>query len=267
MATKAKKFKGIESAFTVILLCAAVAVSVFIFILGDPANFANEDPVNGHPENMLGTIYKGGFIVPVLQTLFLTVIVLSVERAIVLMKAMGKGKTAKFVAAIKAKLAANDIKGAQELCDQQQGCVANVVTSVLVKYEQMEQDTRLTKEQKLAVIQQEVEEATALELPALNQNLPIIATLTTLGTLVGLLGTVMGMIKSFSALASDGAADSVALSAGISEALINTAFGIATGALAVISYNFFTSKIDNLTFAIDEIGFSIVGSYAATHEK
>ena len=146
MATKAKKFKGIESAFTVILLCAAVAVSVFIFILGDPANFANEDPVNGHPENLLGTIYKGGFIVPVLQTLFLTVIVLSVERAIVLMKAMGKGKTAKFVAAIKAKLAANDIKGAQELCDQQQGCVANVVTSVLVKYEQMEKDTRLNKE-------------------------------------------------------------------------------------------------------------------------
>ena len=264
MATKAKRFKGIESAFLVILLCAAVAVSVFIFILGDPANFANEDPVNGHPENMLGTIYKGGFIVPVLQTLFLTVIVLSVERAIVLMKAMGKGKTAKFVAA---KLANNDIAGAQALCDKQQGCVANVVTSVLVKYEQMEKDTRLTKEQKLAVIQQEVEEATALELPALNQNLPIIATLTTLGTLVGLLGTVMGMIKSFSALASDGAADSVALSAGISEALINTAFGIATGALAVISYNFFTSKIDNLTFAIDEIGFSIVGSYAATHEK
>ncbi|MBE6299963.1 MAG: MotA/TolQ/ExbB proton channel family protein [Bacteroidales bacterium] len=273
MATKAKRFKGIESAFLVILCCAVVAVCVFIFLLGDPANFTdvNGDGIGdsdlGHPENMLGTIFKGGFIVPVLQTLFLTVIVLSVERAIVLMKAMGKGKTAKFVAAIKEKLANNDIKGAQELCDKQQGCVANVVTSVLVKYEQMENDTRLTKEQKLAVIQQEVEEATALELPALNQNLPIIATLTTLGTLVGLLGTVMGMIKSFSALASDGAADSVALSAGISEALINTAFGIATGALAVISYNFFTSKIDNLTFAIDEIGFSIVGTYAATHEK
>ena len=103
-------------------------------------------------------------------------------------------------------------------------------------------------------------------MPALQQNLPIIATLTTLGTLVGLLGTVMGMIKSFSALASgDGAADSQALSTGISEALVNTATGIATGAFAVISYNYFSNKIDNLTYAIDEIGFCIVNAFNKTH--
>ena len=102
-------------------------------------------------------------------------------------------------------------------------------------------------------------------MPALQQNLPIVATLTTLGTLVGLLGTVIGMIKSFHALAASGAPDSTELSTGISEALINTAFGIATGAFAVISYNFYTNKIDNLTYAIDEIGFSIVQTFAATH--
>ena len=99
----------------------------------------------------------------------------------------------------------------------------------------------------------------------LQQNLPIVATLTALGTLVGLLGTVIGMIKSFQALSASGAPDSTELSTGISEALINTAFGIATGAFAVISYNFYTNKIDNLTYAIDEIGFSIVQSFAATH--
>ena len=102
-------------------------------------------------------------------------------------------------------------------------------------------------------------------MPSLQQNLPIIATMTTLGTLTGLLGTVMGMIKSFAALANAGAPDSVALSTGISEALINTAFGIATGALAVISYNFYTNKIDNITYAIDEIGFSIVATFEANH--
>ena len=92
--------------------------------------------------------------------------------------------------------------------------------------------------------------------------------MTTLGTLVGLLGTVLGMIRSFAALATaTGAPDSVALSTGISEALVNTAFGIATGACAVISYNFFTSKIDKITYAIDEVGFSIVQSYAANHSK
>ena len=73
-------------------------------------------------------------------------------------------------------------------------------------------------------------------MPSLQQNLPIVATMTTLGTLVGLLGTVLGMIKSFQALgAGGGSVDSMELSIGISEALVNTAFGIATGACAVIS--------------------------------
>lgn len=130
----------------------------------------------------------------------------------------------------------------------------------------MEANDTLTKEQKLAYIQKEVEEATALELPTLEQNLSVVATMTTLGTLTGLLGTVLGMIKAFAALANAGAPDSIALSTGISEALVNTAFGIGTGALAVISYNFFTSKIDKITYAIDEVGFSIVQTYAATHK-
>jgi len=96
-------------------------------------------------------------------------------------------------------------------------------------------------------------------------NLPIIATIVTLGTLTGLLGTVTGMIKSFAALAAGGGGDSLQLSTGISEALINTAFGILTGALAVISYNYFTNKIDKLTFSLDEVGFTIVQTFAATH--
>jgi biopolymer transport protein ExbB len=74
------------------------------------------------------------------------------------------------------------------------------------------------------------------------------------------------MIKSFQALgAGGGAVDSTELSVGISEALVNTAFGICTGAFAVISYNYYTNKIDNLTYAIDEIGFSIVQTFQATH--
>ena len=262
-----KTFRGIESAFLVIVACFIIALCIFHFILGNPANFMDNDPT-GHPlpGNMLGTIYKGGVIVPVLQTLLLTVLVLSVERAFALMKAKGKGSTTKFVENIKAALADGDIQKAQAICDKQQGSVASVVTSVLKKYAEMEANDTLTKEQKLTYIQKEVEEATALELPTLEQNLSVVATMTTLGTLTGLLGTVLGMIKAFAALANAGAPDSIALSTGISEALVNTAFGIGTGALAVISYNFFTSKIDKITYAIDEVGFSIVQTYAATHK-
>ena len=252
--------RGIKNAFLVICACAVVAVCLFIFVLGADSNFEN-----GHPINLLGTIYKGGFIVPILQTLFLTVIVLSVERWIALSSAKGSGSIPKFVANVKTALNANDIEKAKELCRKQIGTVAAIVYATLVKYDEMDKNTILSKEQKLATIQKEVEEATALEMPSLQQNLPIVATLTTLGTLVGLLGTVIGMIKSFQALSASGAPDSTELSTGISEALVNTAFGIATGAFAVISYNFYTNKIDHLTYAIDEVGFSIVQTFAATH--
>ncbi len=252
---------GIKNASWVILICAIVAVLLFIFWFGHEMHF-NED---GHPVDLWGTVYKGGFIVPILQTLFLTVIVISVERWFALSSAKGKGSIEKFVAAVKECLKKNDIAGAEALCKKQKGSVAAVVAASLVSYKEMDANTVLTKEQKIANIQKQVEEATALEMPALQQNLPIVATLTTLGTLVGLLGTVMGMIKSFQALAQSGAPDSTELSTGISEALINTAFGIATGAFAVISYNFYSNKIDTLTYAIDEIGFSIVQTFAATH--
>ncbi|MDD6228823.1 MAG: MotA/TolQ/ExbB proton channel family protein [Bacteroidales bacterium] len=262
---KISNVRGIRNAFLVILACAVAAVCIFLFGMGNPGNFEGNDPA-GHPINLAGTVYKGGFIVPILMTLLLTVIVLSIERWIAIRSASGKGNTTKFVADIKADLAAGKIDAAMQRCKTQKGSVASVVYNTLVKYKEMEANDTLSKEQKLTTLRNEVEEATALEMPGLSQNLPIVATLTTLGTLVGLLGTVMGMIKSFQALAASGSPDSTELSTGISEALVNTAFGICTGAFAVISYNFFTNKIDNLTYAIDEIGFSIVATYAATHK-
>ena len=227
----------------------------------------NNEP-NNHPlpGSFLGTIYKGGVVVPIIQTLLLTVIALSVERYLAIRSAFGRGSLVKFVANIKSTLAAGDMKKAQELCDKQGGSVANVVTSTLRKYADVENDATLSKDQKVLAIQKELEEATALELPMMEQNLPVIGTITTLGTLMGLLGTVIGMIRSFAALSAGGGTDSMALSQGISEALINTAFGILTGALAVISYNYYTNKIDKLTYSLDEVGFSIVQTFAASHK-
>ena len=262
---KISNVRGIRNAFLVIIACAIAAVCIFLFAMGAPSNFEGNDPA-GHPLNLAGTVYKGGFIVPILMTLLLTVIVLSIERWIAISSASGKGNTTKFVADIKADLAKNNIDAAMDRCKKQKGSVASVVYNTLVKYKEMDANTVLSKEQKLTTLRNAVEEATALEMPSLSQTLPIVATLTTLGTLVGLLGTVMGMIKSFQALAASGSPDSTELSTGISEALVNTAFGIATGAFAVISYNFYTNKIDNLTYAIDEIGFSIVATFAATHK-
>ncbi|MFZ4462843.1 MAG: MotA/TolQ/ExbB proton channel family protein [Bacteroidales bacterium] len=250
----------------VIPIAFVIALIVFKFIMGASDNFQGGNSENAAlPGNYFGTIYKGGIIVPILMTLLLTVITFIIERYIAINKAAGKGSISDFVHKIKQYLDKNNIDEAIAACNEQKGSVANVITSVLVKYKSLEKDTTQTKDQKLVSIQKEVEEATSLELPGLEQNLVILATITSLSTLVGLLGTVIGMIRAFAALANAGAPDSVKLAEGISEALINTAFGIGTAAVAMIFYSFFTTKIDKLTYSIDEAGYSIVNSYASNH--
>ena len=113
--TKKTQVVGIKNAGIVIICCLVIAVCIFQFLLGNPSNFMNNDP-NNHPLNMLGTIYKGGIIVPIIQTLLLTVLALSIERYFALRSAFGKGSLSKFVANIKDALAAGDMKKAQEIC-------------------------------------------------------------------------------------------------------------------------------------------------------
>ncbi|MCC8409407.1 MotA/TolQ/ExbB proton channel family protein [Mucilaginibacter sp. UR6-1] len=246
-------------------LCIVVAICIFIFVLGHPSHYKGGDPAN-EPEDVFGTVHKGGPIVPVIISFLLMVIVFSIERFIVIGKASGTGNVDSFVRKVQSFLNAGNIEAASAECDKQKGSVANVIKSGLKKYREIENDPSMDVEQKSLAIQKDIEEATALEMPMLEQNLTIIATLVSIGTLFGLLGTVVGMIGAFSELATSGAPNQAALSSHISEALINTALGIFTSALSIIMYNLFTSKIDKLTYAIDETGFSIVQTFASSHK-
>ena len=268
-ATKTANTKKSKFPFAglVIPLAFCAAVAVYFLVMGDSSHFLGGDnknaPLSG---DYFGTVFKGGFIVPLLMTLLLTVLTFVVERQITISRASGKGNVHDFVQKVKAYLAENNVEAAIEACDKQKGSVANVIRAVVVKYRILESDTTMVKDQKLTSLQKEIEEATSLELPSLEENLVILATITSLATLMGLLGTVLGMIRAFAAMANAGAPDSLALSTGISEALVNTAFGIGTSVMAVIFYSYFTTKIDKLTYSIDEAGFSIVQSYAANHK-
>lgn len=252
-------------------ICIIIGICIYKFIFGDRGNFidgADPDLHETLPKvgNYMGMAYKGGFIVPILLGMFLMVIVFSVERFIVISKATGKSGLDSFVKKIQALLNANNIEAAMAECDKQEGSVANVIKSGLKKYREMEVEPNMDTDQKCLAIQKDIEEATTLEMPMLEQNLTVIATLVSVGTLTGLLGTVTGMIKAFGGLANSGAPDQAALATGISEALINTATGIGTSTFAIIMYNILTSKIDKLTYAIDEAGFSIIQTYASTHK-
>ena len=244
----------------IIAACIFVGWLIWSQVMGDPSNFAGGDIEKGHPLNTLGQVYKGGFIVPVLLGMLLMVVVFSIERFFVISKAAGKGNLDKFMKAVQTSIKTGDIDGAIVSCDKQQGSVANAIKSALVKYQDVKKEG-FNSEEASEVIHKEIEEVTALELPMLEKNMTIISSLVSLGTLGGLLGTVSGMIKAFGALASAGTPDQAALAVGISEALINTATGISTSIAAIVAYNFFTSKIEDLTYSIDEAGTTIVNTY------
>jgi biopolymer transport protein ExbB len=273
----AKKKSGLNPGVVIPVLI-LVGIAIYLFILGNPSHFKHLDGVSGasvafsdvdgvkiHPNDgdYFGMVYKGGFIVPILITFLITVIVFAFERSAILKRASGKGNLEAFVLKTRSLLNKNQIDEALAECDNQEGSVGNVVKEGLVTYKALQKETVLTKEQKMVALDKAIEEATTLEMPMLEKNMMILSTLGTVATLVALLGTVIGMIKAFSALGSGGGTpDAAALSQGISEALINTALGIGTSAIAIILYNFFTSKIDGLTYKIDEISMSIQQTFA-----
>ena len=247
-----------------IIIIFIIAWGLFLFVLGNPANFEGGDP-NNHPlpGNYLGVVYKGGYIVPILMSFFLMVITFAIERYFTIRSAHGRGSIPAFVQKIKAYLEYDNLDEALKECDRQRGSIGNVIKSALLRMDQMRREPDLTQDQKVLAIEKDLEDAISLEMPMLNRNLPVLATLASISTLFGLLGTVIGMIRAFAALAIAGSPDSTALANGISEALINTALGIAGSAFAIIFYNYFTNKIDTLRYSIDEVGLAIINTFKA----
>jgi biopolymer transport protein ExbB len=254
------------------IICIVAGYCIWRFLMGNPDGFRQPGsgafwPEHKGPKDAFHRIYEGGIIVPLLIGMFLMVVTFSIERLLTIRKALGKGSIAEFIRRVQYHLANRNVDAALTECDKQRGSVANVMKAGLRRYKEMINNTELDTEQKVISIQKEVEEATALELPMLSKNLVFLSTITSVGTLIALLGTVIGMIKSFSALGEEGGAGAAGeLAVGISEALYNTALGIGTSSVALIMYNVFTTKIDSITYGIDESGFTLTQSFASLYK-
>ncbi len=248
--------------FSAILIVVALIASALIYFLvfGNPANF--KDPTKSSPANLLGSAYLGGVVLIALMTVSIMVITYAIERGLSLGKAKGKGDVSVFLKNVQNTLRDGDLEGAIAVCDKQKGSIANVIRQGLVAYQVATVDKTLNEEQKLAEVRTAIEEAMGLELPLLNKNMSALATLASISVLIGLFGTVTGMIKSFSALATAGTPNAAELSAGISEALFNTAFGLFGAVIGTIFYNFFLTMIGNLTYMMDEATYNILAVLA-----
>jgi biopolymer transport protein ExbB len=242
---------------TVIVTTAIIAIIIYLFILGNPGNFRNGE-LRTVPDNLLGTVYTGGIVVPFLITLTLMDITLIFERLFSLRKASGKQSITSFLKSVQNHLMSGKIDEAIKSCDQQRGSAANIIRTGLERYKQVVQDKKLDSDKKMAETQRAIEEATSLETPLLERNLIALSTIASIATMAGLLGTTVGMIRAFTALAKAGAPDAIQLSIGISEALINTALGLVAAIIGIIAYNFFVTKVDNFTYMIDEASYNVV---------
>ena len=255
------------------VVCVIAGYIIWRFILGSASNFTRPAtgafwPSHEGPKTALSKMYLGGIIVPILIGCFLTVLTFVIERFLTISKANGTGNNADFIRKIQYHLANKNVDAAIAECDKQKGSVGNVMKAGLHRYKEMISNSELSTDQKVLAIQKEVEEATSLELPMLEKNLVFLSTIASVATLMGLLGTVLGMIRSFSALGEgEGGGDAASkLSVGISEALYNTALGIGTSAISIIFYNIFTTKIDGITYGIDESGFTLTQSFASLYK-
>jgi biopolymer transport protein ExbB len=275
-SVQAKKSSNIISLLAPVL-CVIAGYFIWRLVLGNPANFGVPNvpgdegwfwPGRHDPKSALSKMYLGGIIVPILIGTFLTMLTFVIERFMTISKANGTGNNADFIRKVQYQLANKNVDAALAECDKQKGSVGNVMKAGLHRYKEMISNTELSTDQKVMAIQKEVEEATSLELPMLEKNLVFLSTIASLATLIGLLGTVVGMIRAFGTLGSDsgGSASAQALSVGISEALYNTALGIGTSAFAIMFYNIFTTKIDGITYGIDESGFTLTQTFASLYK-
>src|SRR5262245_33979197 len=202
-------------------------------------------------------IRLGGPLIIGLMMMSMISITFILERTFTLRRAQGSGDVAVFARNLRVALEEGNITEAVEVCRKQGGSLANVVGAGLERY-LYASTNGATPQARLAETKKAIQEANALETPLLERNLNALATIASIATLTGLLGTTIGMIRSFQAMSHAGAPDAIALALGISEALINTAGGLSLAITSILAYNFFTAKVDGFNYMIDETSHEIV---------
>jgi biopolymer transport protein ExbB len=198
----------------------------------------------------------GPLLVLGLTCLFL-VLTFCVERFVVLWRAGGRGSVSSFVRRLKNALQGGELGEAIESCKRQGGSLGNVVGAGLERYRKLTAQGR-GRDEVLAETRRALIEASSLETPHLEHNLSALSTLASSATLIGLLGTTIGMIRSFQAMSRAGAPDATQLALGISEALVNTALGLVTAILGTWLFNYFSTRVDRFNGRMEEAAYEVL---------
>jgi biopolymer transport protein ExbB len=202
-------------------------------------------------------VRQGGPLLVVGLTFFFLTLTFAVERFIVLWRAGGRGNIYSFIKNLKQTVHAGDLSKAVAACKKQGGSLANVVGAGLETH-QRQTSRALTQKDIMDETRRSLQEASALESPNLEKNLNSLSTIASIATMLGLLGTTIGMIRAFNAMSHAGAPDATQLALGISEALVNTALGLTTAIVATVLYNYFTTQVDLFNNRVEETSYEIL---------
>ena len=236
-----------------ITLNAIVALVIGLFLFYGVFRLS-DDPV-------VHSIYMGGPLVVILIMMFIMLLIFVGERYLSLYRvAKGQSSVQVFFKKLVLLLQGNDFDGAIAACDKQRGTTANVLRAGIERYREVKDNSTYNAEKRIQLTQAAIEEANALEGPLLERNLIALSTIASIATMVGLLGTTVGMIRAFAATGNveGGVIDATQLAVGISEALINTAGGLLSGIVGIFFYNFFVNKVDAFNYTTDEATFEVM---------
>jgi len=192
-------------------------------------------------------VRASGPLVGVLIYIFILLVTYIIERYFTTSRAKGKVPMNEFMRTYMKHLTDKDYIGAMAACDAQGGTAATILKGGLQQVVSGNTVTRPAGE-----IRRVFEEAISRETPLLERNLIAMTTIASIATMVGLLGTTVGMIRAFQAMAHTGAPDAIQLARGISEALFNTAGGLANAILGILANNFFVNRVDQFNYEINE---------------
>lgn len=179
-------------------------------------------------------LYRGGPVMIPLMLCSIVSVAVMLERFLALRRAGGDTET--LMDGVKGRLMVGDVDGAIGLCESTGGPIASVLASGLRHRDLSERE-----------MERRMEETALAEIPSLQRRLSWLDTIITVAPLLGLLGTVTGMISAFQVIGRSGASQPTAITGGVAEALIATATGLTIAIVTLVGYNYLSDRVKAVT--------------------
>ncbi len=184
-------------------------------------------------------IFDGGVLMWPILACSIVALAITIERFWSLRRA--SIDTRDFMDTMRTILRQNRFQDAIDVCDETDGPVARIMKAGLLKHNRSKEDIR-----------EAIQDAGHLEIPRLERYMSALATVANIAPLLGLLGTVTGMIKAFAQIQhKEGLVNPADLAGGINSALVTTAAGLSIAIPTLVAYNYFVSRVENMILEME----------------